>query len=139
VTEQATNIFQKTTESIAKIMADTELSPEAKQAAVDQQKQSLNETLTFLEKASQVTGLKELVTFTTVTPPPAATPPAATVTPPPPAQTNPGGLTEEDLGELRLAASRFGLTPDQAVSEAYRLISEGQVNSMDDIRTKYGV
>jgi len=142
VTEQATNIFQKTTESIAKIMADPELSPEAKQAAVDQQKQSLNETLTFLESASKVTGLKELVTFTTVTPPPAAAvtpPPAAKVTPPPPAQTNPGGLTEEDLGELRLAASRFGLTPDQAVSEAYRLISEGQVNSMDDIRTKYGV
>ena len=136
VTEQATNIFQNTTDNIAKIMADSELSAEAKQAAVNGQKQSLTETITFLENASKVTGLKELVTFTTATVTP---PPPATVTPPPPAQTNPGGLTEEDLGELRLAASRFGLTPDQAVSEAYRLISEGQVNSMDDIRMVYGV
>ena len=138
VTEQATTIFQTATENIAKIMADPDLSPEAKQAAVDQQKQSLTATITFLENASQVTGLKELVTFTPATTATTATTPA-TVTPPPAAQTNTGVLTEEDLGELRLAASRFGLTPDQAVSEAYRLISEGQVNSMDDIRTVYGV
>jgi hypothetical protein len=118
VTEQATNIFQQTTENISKIMADGELSPEAKQAAVNQQKQSLSDTITFLEKASQVTGLKELVTFTGGTT---------------------GVLTEADRQELRDAAQRFGLTPDQAVAEADRLIAEGAVSNMDDIRIKYGV
>jgi hypothetical protein len=63
VSEQATTLFQQTTDNIAKLMADPDLETAAKQAAVDQQKANLNTSLQFLEQVNKVDGLTDLLKF----------------------------------------------------------------------------
>jgi hypothetical protein len=78
VNAQATNLFQASTDSINRIMADPDLTPEAKQAAVDNAKRSLESSIRFLEQANNISGLSSLVTFPTTTTAPGATAPGTT-------------------------------------------------------------
>lgn len=78
ITGQATDIFNRTTDNITKIMADPDLDPASKQAAVDQQKASMDTGLRFIEQVNKIDGLTELLTFDNP-------PPPAAVAPPPPA------------------------------------------------------
>lgn len=61
--EQAVEIVTSAANKINEIMANPELEPGPKQEAVNQIKAQLSDTLTFVEKASGIEGLKELVTF----------------------------------------------------------------------------
>jgi hypothetical protein len=72
-TQQAMDLYQQTTDTITKLMADPDLDPSSKQAAVDQQKANLNTGLQFLESATKIDGLSALLTFPAPTPTPAAT------------------------------------------------------------------
>ena len=102
VSGQAADIFNRTTDNITKIMADPDLDPAAKQAAVDQQKASMDTGLRFIEQVNKIDGLTELLTFSST---PATAPPP----PPPPASAAQPGTTwqpteYDDLSnEYRLA------------------------------------
>lgn len=63
---QAMTLYNATTERITKLMADPELDPTSKQAAVTQEKQNLQTGLQFLEAVTKVDGLSELLTFNSV-------------------------------------------------------------------------
>ena len=68
----AQDIFQQSVKNISDIMSNSDLSVEAKQAAVDAQKATLQNAMSILSSTSGIPGLKDLITFNTTQATPSA-------------------------------------------------------------------